>query len=684
MNIYQYRNKELSWLAFNSRVLQEAENPSVPLIERIKFLGIYSNNLDEFFRVRVATLKRLATLGKNIKSILEDEPEVILRKINERVLELQKHFTAVYQKVLKDLEKEKIFLIDESQLDPEQEEYVHQYFANKVRPKLFPVIINKGSLINHLKDDAIYLAIDLKWKKDTSKKEAALVKVPTDELSRFLKVPSQDDNEYIILLDDVIRVGLPEIFEVLNYQVLGAYTIKLTRDAELDIDDDIGRSYIDKVSRGLKRRKQAEPVRFVYDAEIPKELLKIVSKQLKYSKTDTLIPGGRYHNFKDFMNFPSVGKNHLMYTPWVPIRHKDLIPHQSIISVIAEKDILLHFPYQPFIHVIDLLREAALDPKVTTIKVTIYRVAFNSSIMNALINASRNGKLVTAVLELQARFNEESNIYWAERLAEAGVRVIYGVQGLKVHSKTILIRRKEDRKIARYVAVGTGNFNEITASIFSDVLLLTRKPEVALEVDKLFDFYTRNYQIPKFQNLIVSPFNSRSRLIRLINNEIKEARAGRKAAMTIKVNNLVDHSMIQKIYAAHKAGVEIRLMVRGMFSLLPEIESEGIKLEAIGIIDRYLEHTRIFHFYNAGNEKVYISSADLMERNLDRRVEVICPILDEDIKKQLITTLNMEWRDNVKSRVLDNDLNNFYRKTSESKNFSSQLEIYKMITKMNR
>jgi polyphosphate kinase len=683
MNKYHYRNKELSWLAFNSRVLQEAENPDVPLIERIKFLGIYSNNLDEFYRVRVATLKRFASLDKNIKSILEDEPDVILQQIYERVHELQEHFSIVFDSLLKELEQEKVFFIDENQLNPEQEEFVHNYFANEVRPKLFPVIMSKDTNFSHVKDDAIYLAIDLSRFDDPVKTAAALVKVPTDDLSRFLQLPGNDDNEYIILLDDIIRVGLPEIFEVLHYKVNGAYTIKITRDAELDIDDDVERSYIDKVSRGLKRRKSADPVRFVHDSQIPAELLKAVTKQLKHSKTDSITAGGRYHNFKDFMNFPDVGSAKLRFKKRVPIRHKELIKHQSILSVLAEKDILLHFPYQPFIHVIDLLREAALDPKVTTIKVTIYRVAFNSSIMNALINASRNGKQVTAVLELQARFNEESNIYWSQRLADAGVKVIYGVQGLKVHSKTILIRRKEERKIARYAAVGTGNFNEDTARIFSDIMVLTKRSEIANEVDRLFDFYNTNYQIPKFQNLLVSPFNSRSKINSFINREIRIAKSGKKAMMIIKVNNLVDHRMIQKIYEAHKAGVKIKLIVRGMFSLIPNIESQKIKIEAIGLIDRFLEHARCFYFFNGGEEKLYISSADLMERNLDRRVEVACPILDEDLKRQILTTLDLEWKDNVQARILDNELNNSYKKRGSEKPFKAQDAIYEMIKKLN-
>lgn len=679
MDLYQYKNKEISWLAFNARVLQEAANPKVPLVERMKFLGIYSNNLDEFFRVRVATLKRFAQLGKSLKSILEDEPEIILQQINEIILDHLKKFSEIYTQLVRDFAKEKIFIINEKKLKPFHREFVNTYFTQKVRPKLFPVIISKDTNTNFLKDDAIYLAVDMYHLDEPEKAKAALVKIPTGELPRFLHLPSHNGEEYIILLDDIIRFGLPEIFETLDYRVRGAYTIKLTRDAELDIDDDIGQSYVEKVSKSLARRKSGVPVRFVHDRQIPRELLKTVTKLLNFTKNDIPIAGGRYHNFKDFMNFPNVGKAHLEFKPWPAIRHKDLPEYRSIISLIAQKDILLHFPYQPFSHVIDLLREAALDPRVLSVKITIYRVAFHSSIMNALINASRNGKQVLAVLELQARFNEESNIYWSKELADAGVRVIYGVPGLKVHSKTILITRKEDKKIVRYVAIGTGNFNEDTARVFSDVLMLTSRQDLGLEVEKVFDFFSRNYRIPRFQHLIVSPFNSRFRMVRMINQEIKAAKNGKKAAFTFKLNNLVDHRIINKIYEAHKAGVEIKLMVRAMFSLIPKVESQNINMECIAIIDRYLEHSRYYYFYNGGKENLFISSADLMNRNLDRRVEITCPVLDPEIKKQLIHVLDLEWQDNTQARILDNDLKNAYRKLNGENTVHAQKEIYEFI-----
>ena len=675
----KYRNKEISWLAFNARVLQEAANPNVPLVERMKFLGIYSNNLDEFFRVRVATLKRLAMLGKSIKSIFEHEPETIIKQIEEIVIEQQKKFAETYQQVVKEFEKHNVFILDENGIKDYQQDFVHNYFMQKVRPKLFPILIGKDTGTNFVKDDAIYLAVDLHHIEDPEKTKAAMVKIPSDDLPRFLQLPSLDNSDYIILLDDVIRFGLPEIFEVVNYEVKGAYTIKITRDAELDIDDDIARSYVEKVSKGLAKRKAGDPVRFVYDREIPKELLKTVSKLLGFTKFDTPIAGGRYHNFKDFMKFPDFGRDNLEYKRWPAIRHKDLDEHGSIISVMAQKDILLHFPYQPFTHVIDLLREAALDPRVYSIKITIYRVAFNSSIMNALINAVRNGKQVTAVLELQARFNEESNIYWSRKLANEGVRVIHGVSGLKVHSKTILIKRKEDKQVVRYAAIGTGNFNEDTAKVFSDVLLLTSRKVITFEVERVFDFFNRNYQIPRFTHLIVSPFNSRTRLVRMINQEIKAARAGEKAAMTLKLNNFVDKRIINKVYEAYQAGVEIKIMVRAMFSLIPKVESKGIDLECMGIIDRNLEHARLYYFYNGGNEDLFIASADLMERNIERRVEVACPIYDPEIKKQLIRTLDLEWQDNTQARVLNNELDNTYRDSGAEGKVQAQKEIHKFI-----
>ena len=680
MSRFKFRNKEISWLSFNERVLQEARNKEVPVIERLKFLGIYSNNLDEFFRVRVATLKRLSQLGKQAKSYLEEEPDETLKIISSIVSKHQILFQEIYKEIRIDLSKEKIFIVNETELTPEQEEFVLAYFIKNVRPRIFPIIIDKKTDISDLKNDMIYLAIDLVDENNIDNEIAAVVKVPTDTLARFIIIPGPDDNEYIILLDDIMRLGLPGIFKVFGLVMNGAYTIKMTRNAELDIDDDLGKSYVQKISRSLSQRKAGEPVRFIYDREMPEPLFKTIARLLNIHKSDTSVAGGRYHNFKDFMKFPKVGKKNLRFDKWPTIDHPDIKKGVSILSSIRENDIMLFFPYHSFGNIVDLLREAALDPKTDSIYITIYRVAQNSTIMNSLINASKNGKNVTVVLELQARFDEELNIYWSKKLRDVGARVILGVPGLKVHSKLILISRKEDKELFYYSGISTGNFNEITSKVFSDTILLTANKDITSEVKKVFDFFNRNYEITEFNHLLVSPFNTRKNLVRLINQEIQQAKKGNKAEIFIKVNNLADHSIILKLYEAHKAGVNVKLIVRAMFSLIPYIPEKSIDMECIGVIDRYLEHSRIMYFYNGGKEKIYISSSDLMERNLDRRVEVTCPIYDKKIISELKKTMEILWRDNTQARILDNDLSNKYRVTNETEKIQSQYEIYKFLS----
>lgn len=676
------KNKELSWLAFNERVLQESENPAVPLVERIKFLGIFSNNQDEFFRVRVATLRKISEFGKGLEIPSGEKPEKILEKIYRIVLDQQKRVVENFYTCVKQLEDYQIYLLNEKQLDEEQARFVQKHFSVNVRPKIFPIILSKDSRLGELRDDNVYLAIDLL---DTvvQVKRTAILKIPTDMLDRFIELPSELENKYLILLDDVIRLCLHEIFDVIQYKVKGAFTFKFTRDAELDIQDDLDKSYLEKIDKGIRKRIQGQTVRFVYDKEMPIHLLKQVTRLLNISSIENGIAGGRYHNFKDLMDFPDFGKKELRYVKWEPIRHRELFPHHSMFSILKQRDLLLHFPYQPFIHIIDLLREAAIDPTVKSIAITIYRVAYNSSVMNALINASRNGKQVTAILELQARFNEESNIYWSKRLEASGVKVIFGVPGLKVHSKALLIKRKEGSKLVQYAAIGTGNFNEETARVFSDIFLLTSKSELTSEVDKMFRFFSSNYLISRFKHLIVAPFNIRYQINQLIHNEIKAARAGKPASITLKVNNLVDAKIIAKLYEAKNAGVQIRLMVRGMFSLIPAHEGMKGEIPSMAIIDRYLEHARIFHFHNQGKDLVYISSADLMERNLDRRVEIVCPIYDEDLKSYLIQVTEMEWKDNTQARILNNELSNTYRNTSEGEKFQLQRKIYELVRDLN-
>ncbi len=660
-----YRAKEISWLSFNERLLQEAERKEVPLIERIKFLGIYSNNLDEFFRVRVAILKRLALLGKDTE-LYGGKPSEILQLIHKIVIRQSRYFYTIYEKILKDLEKEDIFLINELQLNTEQGTFVRAYFEKKVRPLLMPVIISEERGLPDLKDEAIYLAVHLK-KKNHRKIVAALIEVPTEAINRFILLPKNNHRQYIIILDDVIRYELQDIFYMYDYDEIGAYTIKLTRDAELEIDDEVSENYVKKIAMSLEKRKEAHPVRFVHDKEMPDELLSLLLRKLKFSKDDVVIRGGRYHNFKDFVGFPKIGGDHLVYKDFEPIRHPHIQKSIPFIQELKERDILFHFPYHPFGHFIDILREASIDPFVSEIKITIYRVAKYSNVINALINAARNGKKVTAVLELQARFDEKANIKWANRLKDEGVKVMYGVRGLKVHSKLVYISRREKRQVVSYAAVGTGNFNEETATVFSDHLLFTSNAEIVKEIGNIFLFFEKNFRIPRFKHLLVAPFYLRNKLVRLINQEIKNAKAGEKAFIYLKLNNLVDLRMIQYLYKAKSSGVDVRLNVRGMFSMLPDFHPDCEPIPAIGLIDRFLEHSRIFIFGNQGRPKIWLSSADLMGRNLDRRVEVACPVYDEALKGELLKMFDIQWKDNRSARLLYNDLSNKLKKSGGRK-----------------
>ena len=672
----KFVNKELSWLSFNARVLKEASDPSVPLMERLKFLGIYSSNLDEFFRVRVATLHRLADLGKKTKKILDLNPKKVIKEIQTDVLSLQKEFDRVYKNILKDLARENIFIINEKQLNTKQGDFVKSYFHQEVRPKLLPIMIDQVDNFPDLRDRAIYLSIYLIRDKNPKKPRRALVEVPTDVLSRFLILPRVDRKKYVIFLDDVIRYGLTDFFSIFQFDRFEAYAIKLTRDAELDIDDDLSRSYIDKVAKSLKKRQEGNLASFFYDSKMPQDFLVSLIKELQLTEDDTIIPDERYHNFKDFMDFPNIGARRLHYKPIPILPHKDLDRSKSLFQAMQKKDNLLHYPYQSFQYVIDLLREASIDPKVTSIKVTLYRVAKNSNVVHALINAVKNGKAVIVVMELQARFDEEANVYWANRLQEEGARVIFGVPGLKVHSKLCLITRKEKGQTSHYAIIGTGNFNEDTAKLYSDHNLFTADRQLTLEAKKVFDFYENNYKNTTFKHLLVSPFNLRRKFIRLIQNEIQNCEEGKDAYIILKLNNLVDTAIIKKLYQASRAGVKIRLNVRSMLSLVPGVPELSENIEAINIVDKYLEHTRIFVFCNNGSEKYYISSADLMPRNLDRRVEVTCPIYDKELQQELREFLDIQWSDNVKARHRSDKLYNFPRRKTSRKQVRAQFEIY--------
>ncbi|MCJ7580325.1 MAG: polyphosphate kinase 1, partial [Candidatus Aminicenantes bacterium] len=530
-----------------------------------------------------------------------------------------------------------------------------------------------------LKDRALYLMIFLSRDKHPQKPRTALIRVPTDILSRFLVLPRKNGNKYVILLDDVIRYCLDDIFSIFRADKYAVYAITMTRDAELDIDDDLSQSYINKIAKSLKLRKEGNPASFIYDAQMPETLLDFLKVKLRLTNDDTVIPGTRYHNFKDFMDFPDIGNKRLKYKPVAFLPHRDIDKDKSLLEIMRKKDLLLHYPYQSFQYVIDLLREASIDPKVTSIKVTLYRVAKNSNVIHALINAVKNGKAVTVVMELQARFDEEANVFWANRLEEEGARVIFGVPGLKVHSKLCLITRKEKAKIAQYAILGTGNFNEDTAKLYSDHNLFTADKRLTNEVKKIFNFYENNYKSVTFKHLIVSPFNLRNKIMRFIQNEINNSQAGKEAYIIFKLNNLVDSAIIEKLYLASQAGVKIKLNIRGMFSLAPGIPGLSDNIQAINIVDKYLEHTRILVFCNGGEEKYFISSADLMPRNIDRRVEVTCPIYDKDIQHELRTFLEIQWSDNIKAQKRDETLFNFFKSPDSPLKINAQEEIYKFL-----
>lgn len=676
-----YIPKEISWLSFNERVLQEAENKDVPLIERFKFLGIYSNNLDEYFRVRVATLKRISQLGSKSKDVLGYNSKDTLKKIQQIVISQNEKFEKIYSDLLKELEKHRIHFVNEKELTPEQSDFVHRFFHKEVRTRLMPFLLGKDSDLINLTDDAIYLAISL-VKKGSEKKRFALLEVPTTVLPRFVVLPENGDDKYVMFLDDVIRFGLKDIFFLFDFDEFTAHTIKVTKDAELEIADDILESYIDKLERSLQARKWGTPTRFIYDRDMPKDLLKIITKKLNFGPADVTIPANRYHNFKDFMKFPNVGKKKFYYDPMLPVNHRDILQGKSILSAINKKDIMLFFPYNSFDHMIDLLREASLDPYVTSIQITLYRVARNSSVINALLNAVRNGKDVTTVVELQARFDEEANILWGNRLREEGVKVIYGVPGLKVHAKLCLITRVKNDVTQRYAAIGTGNFNEDTARIYTDHLLLTINKKITNEVLKAFNFFNANYKKENYYHLILSPFLLRNKITLLIENEIKFAKAGKKAFIYLKLNNLTDSEVISQLYEASQAGVTIKLIVRGMCSLIPGVKDISENIKAIGIVDRFLEHTRFMIFHNDGEEEYFISSADLMTRNIEHRIEVTCPVFDETIRKEMKDIFNLQWKDNVKARKLDASLSNEFVKPGK-KELRSQVEVYNYIRKIN-
>jgi polyphosphate kinase len=682
-----YIDREKSWLAFNARVLQEAADENVPLLDRLRFLGIFSNNLDEFFRVRYAAIRRMTLEKIDTKPMLGDiSAEQLLKDITEIVIEHQSESLRILNDIEKKLEKQGIYIINEKQINKDQETFIKDFFIQKVSPELVTIMLNDLVEFPLIKDTSGYLAVKLVMHNNKSglisqilnDKEIryAIVEIPKT-INRFVVLPSNSDKQYIILLDDVIRYSLDHIFNIFDYESIDAHMIKITRDAQLEFDSDLSKSLIEKISYSVKERRVGEPVRFVYDQAIDKDTLEFFLNRMKIDSSDSIIPGGRYHNRRDYMDFPNLGRYDLLYKQNVPLPIQGLSLDGSMLQSIKEKDYLLHAPYQSFSYVIRFLREAALDPKVQSIKITLYRLSKNSQIVSSLINAAKNGKKVTVQIELQARFDEASNISYAEQMQEEGINLIFGVKGLKVHSKICLVERLEDDEIKRYGFVSTGNFSESSAKIYTDVTLFTSDSKILKDMSKVFEFFEVNYSVHRYKHLIVSPHYTRSRFVKLIDREIKNASEGKPAYINLKMNSLSDYKMIDKLYEASNAGVKIKLIIRGICCLVPGLKNYSENIEAISIVDNYLEHSRVFIFGNNDNPEVFISSADFMTRNIDARVEVTCPIYDEEIKQDLIETFEIGWKANVKARLHSDKFENLYRKRGEDKVFRAQQEMYK-------
>jgi polyphosphate kinase len=683
----RYIDREKSWLAFNARVLQEAGDDAVPLLDRLRFLGIFSNNLDEFFRVRFAAIRRLSLSGKSGEKELGGvSAKQLLKEITDTVIQQQSESLRILSIIEKKLQQENIFMVNEKELTPDQETFIKEFFIQKVSPALVTIILNDLAEFPLLKDTSGYLAVKLVMKPKTEKSllnivkpkgevRYALIELPKT-INRFVVLPSSDDKQYIMFLDDVVRFSLGSIFNIFDYESVKAHMIKITRDAQLDIDSDQSKSLMEKISTGVKDRLIGEPVRFVYDQSIGKDTLKFFLSKMGIDSTDSIIPGGRYHNRRDYMNFPNLGRFDLLYKQNEQLPVPGLSLDGSILDKINKKDYLVNAPYQSFSYLIKFLREAALDPKVTTIKITLYRLAKNSQIISSLINAAKNGKKVTVQIELQARFDEASNISYAEQMQIEGINLIFGIKGLKVHSKICVIERIEDGKMRRYGLISTGNFNESTAAVYTDVTLLTAHQGILKDVDKVFDFFEVNFRIHRYKHLIVSPHYTRSKFYKLIDREIVNAHMGRPAYMKLKMNSLSDTEIIDKLYDASRAGVKIQLQVRGICSLIPGVPGMSENIEAISIVDNYLEHSRVYIFANNGDPDVYISSADFMTRNLDGRVEVTCPLYDNEIKEELIDSFDTGWKGNVKARYHSDHLDNKYRVRGQNPVFRAQLETY--------
>ena len=672
-----YVERDISWMYFNHRILQEAKKEYVPLIERLSFLGIYSNNLDEFFRVRVASLNRM--LERKLSKDAEQQIKKTLKTINKLNESYSKEYTEAVDQVFHELEVHKIRLVTETGLNDEQKEFLNQFFYDKLNGSVNPIWLSEIDDLSTLEDNRIYLIVEKRegkaeddelGKKDKDgKKKYAIVKVPDRVYGRWIKIPSSDGFDNIIYLDDVVRYCLPLVFLGFKESQYRAYSFKFTKDAEMEMDNDADFGTMEKIALGVNSRKKGEAVRVIYDQEMPKELQKKLRERLNTKELDASLAGGRYQNHKDLMSFPDCGHKELKYEKWAPIMKPEFLSNESILDQIREKDRFIHVPYHSFNGYIRVLREAATKPEVKAIKTTLYRLAKDSKVVKALITAARNGKKVTAVVELLARFDEESNIKWSKRMQEEGVNVIFGVEGLKIHSKLLYIESKK----GNIACVGTGNFHEGNAKTYTDYLMMTARPKIVNEVAKVFDFIDRPFSPFRFNELLVSPNSMKSRILRMIDTEIKNASEGKEAWIKIKINHITDTDMVQKLYQASKAGVKIDIVIRGNCSLVPGIKGLSDNIHCVGIIDRYLEHSRILIFANGGKPRYFLGSADWMPRNLLNRIEVLTPAYDEDLQADLMRTVSYGMRDTCNGRVVDGKGTN---QLVEDPTFRSQEELY--------
>lgn len=669
--------RDISWLSFNYRVLQEAKDPTVPLLERIKFLAIYSNNLDEFYRVRVANLRNLIRLGKKTKSFIEYNPKEILTEVNRIVNEQQKEFSEIFQHQIKpDLGKHGIKIIQRNNLNEEQDKFVEAYFMEYMLPYVQPVLVIKDMIRPFLNNSALYLAVELRDKQAKNKEDRsyAIVKVPSDHLPRFIELPSNPGSHQVIILDDIVRNRLPWLFP--GYDVMGSYSTKLTRDAELYIDDEFSGNLVQKIKKSLSKRNVGPASRFVYDRKMPQDLMDFISAAFALDDFD-LVPEGRYHNNMDFFGFPSFNKHNLKNIPLPPLSYTPIENAKNIFEVLAKGEHLLNFPFHSYESVIKFFEDAANDPHVTHIKITQYRVAKVSRIMEALMKAVKAGKQVSVFVEVKARFDEEANLRWGERLEKAGVKVNYSFPGVKVHAKMALVRRSEKNGAKLYTYLSTGNFHEDTAKIYSDFGFFTTDERLCGEVSRAFSFLeTVQYPQNEFKHILVGQFNLRDELERKVDREIEAAQKGKEAKILLKMNSLQDREFIEKLYEASAAGVHVTLIVRGICCLVPQVRGLSENIFAYSIVDRFLEHSRVFYFYNKGKEEVYLSSADWMVRNLDHRIETCFPVYDKQLIDEIKTLMEIQVKDNVKSRILDGDHKNEYHRTDADMAIRSQLETY--------